>query len=151
MQVQRVVTVDAPVDRVFAYLADFTRTEDWDPGTRRTLLVSGDGREGTRYDNHLLFGGRETVIQYVVTHWVQDHLLVLRGQTPTMTARIRFSLNPLLHPRNSTEGTRITFTGDYDFAGSARLARPWLARALNQVADDGAHGLERALSRLSVD
>jgi uncharacterized protein YndB with AHSA1/START domain len=151
MQVQRVVTVDAPVDRVFAYLADFTTTQDWDPGTRRTLLVSGDGREGTRYDNHVVFGGRETVIEYVVTHWVLNHLLVLRGETPTMTARIRFSLNPLLHPRQGDEGTRITFTGDYDFAGGARLARPWLTRALTQVADDGAAGLERALSRLSVD
>ncbi len=51
---------DARPERVFAYLADFTHTEEWDPGTVRTHRVSGDGGVGTTYANTSRFLGRET-------------------------------------------------------------------------------------------
>ena len=44
MEIERSVTVGQPVDRVFAYLSDFTNTTEWDPGTVRTERVAGDGR-----------------------------------------------------------------------------------------------------------
>jgi len=50
MQICRTMTTPAPVSDVFAYLADFTTTTEWDPGTVSTTLVSGDGsiRDSTR-------------------------------------------------------------------------------------------------------
>ncbi len=43
IQMQRTVYTQAAPDAVFAYLADFTTTEQWDPGTVRTVRVAGDG------------------------------------------------------------------------------------------------------------
>ena len=36
---------------MFAYLSDFTTTNEWDPGTVSTERVSGDGGVGTTYHN----------------------------------------------------------------------------------------------------
>ena len=58
MEIERSVTVGQPVDRVFAYLSDFTNTTEWDPGTVRTERVAGDGGVGTRYHNVSKFLGR---------------------------------------------------------------------------------------------
>ena len=30
----RTVTTDAPIERVFAYLADFSNSQEWDPGVK---------------------------------------------------------------------------------------------------------------------
>ena len=55
---QRELTTDSAPDAVFAYLADFTTTEQWDPGTVRTVRIAGDGGVGTRYANTSRFAGR---------------------------------------------------------------------------------------------
>ncbi|MFF0270923.1 SRPBCC family protein [Kribbella sp. NPDC004536] len=47
--IEREVAVAAPLERVFDYLSDFTSTEEWDPGTVRTSLVSGNGGVGTTF------------------------------------------------------------------------------------------------------
>ena len=36
MRLRKTVTVDKPVDKVFAYLSDFATTTEWDPGTVQT-------------------------------------------------------------------------------------------------------------------
>ncbi len=66
MKLQRTVETGASPAAVFAYLSDFTSTEDWDPGTVRTTRTSGDGGVGTTYDNVSKFAGRETELTYVV-------------------------------------------------------------------------------------
>ncbi|MEO7351089.1 MAG: SRPBCC family protein, partial [Marmoricola sp.] len=47
MKLQRSVETDASPAAVFAYLSDFTNTNEWDPGTVETTRVSGDGGVGT--------------------------------------------------------------------------------------------------------
>ena len=53
MLIERTVTVDRPPAEVFAYLADFTTTTEWDPGTVRTTRESGDGGVGTTLPQRL--------------------------------------------------------------------------------------------------
>ena len=60
MKLERTVETAAAPSVVFAYLADFTTTTEWDPGTVETMLVSGDGGVGTRYRNVSSFLGRKT-------------------------------------------------------------------------------------------
>ena len=67
MHVERTFTVPRPVEVVFDYLADFTHTEDWDPGTVRTRRTSGDGGAGTTYANTSQFMGRTSDLTYETT------------------------------------------------------------------------------------
>jgi hypothetical protein len=57
MQISRTVSTTASLEQAFAYLADFTTTNQWDPGTVRTTRLSGDGGVGTRYRNVSRFHG----------------------------------------------------------------------------------------------
>ena len=66
MKIERTVTVDVPVGAAFDYLADFTTTTQWDPGTVSTVRIDGDGGVGTSYHNTSKFLGRETSVTYVV-------------------------------------------------------------------------------------
>jgi len=136
--------VDRRLDDVFDYISDFTTTAEWDPGTVTTVRREGDGGVGTRYLNMRRFGGRTVVLDYTVTDCVANHVFALHGRTPSLDALVRFTV------REATVGphrlwTRLTFTGDYQFRGRSRLARPILASSLEQVCDAGQHGLEQAL------
>ena len=53
MHVERTFTVPRPIEAVFAYLADFAHTEQWDPGTVETRRTGGDGGVGTTLRQHL--------------------------------------------------------------------------------------------------
>ena len=67
---ERTITVDTPLDAVWAFLTDFTTTERWDPPTVSTELASGSGGVGSVYRNVSKILGREVEI---------DHPLGIRG------------------------------------------------------------------------
>ena len=84
MRISRTVEVDTPLEKVFAYLSDFTTTTEWDPGSVRTVRVSGDGGVGTTYHNTSTFNGRETELVYEVTELVPQERFALRGVDPLL-------------------------------------------------------------------
>ena len=75
MRITRTITVDdtAP-SAVYAYLKDFTNSEQWDPGTVETTLVEGDGGVGSKYHNRSVFRGKETELTYVTVDLQPDRL-----------------------------------------------------------------------------
>jgi len=139
--VARTVTVERPVAEVFAYLSDFTNTEEWDPGTVRTTRVSGEGGVGTTYHNVSRFLGRRTELTYVVTDINAPFLLRLRGENKTVVAHDTMTLR-----ETPTGGTEITYHAEFAFQGLARLVAPLAAPALSRLGDHAERGLRSALS-----
>src|SRR6478752_7726968 len=153
MEIERSVTVAHPVDRVFAYLSDFTNTTEWDPGTVRTERVSGDGGLGTRYHNVSKFLGRETELDYMVIEHVPDERLALRGENATVVAKdtmtfVRTVTGSGAPGDRAGEGTTVTYRADLEFKGLAKLVAPLLAPALKKLGDEAQQGLRDALGRL---
>ena len=142
MDIERSVTVDRPVDAVFAYLSDFTTTTDWDPGTVRTERVSGDGGVGTRYRNTSSFLGRQTRLDYLVTERVPGQRFALRGENATVVA------NDTMTFVGQNGSTTVTYRADFEFKGIARVLAPLLAPALKKLGDDAEKGMREALERL---
>jgi carbon monoxide dehydrogenase subunit G len=142
MDIERSVTVDRPVDAVFAYLSDFTTTTDWDPGTVRTERVSGDGGVGTRYRNTSSFLGRQTRLDYLVTERVPGQRFALRGENATVVA------NDTMTFVGQNGSTTVTYRADFEFKGIARFVAPLLAPALKKLGDDAEKGMREALERL---
>jgi carbon monoxide dehydrogenase subunit G len=139
MLIERTVTVDRPQAEVFAYLADFTTTTQWDPGTLRTTRESGDGGIGTTYRNVSRFLGRETRLTYVVTDYQSPQLLQLRGENRTVLARDTMRLT------GTGGATMISYRAEFEFKGWARLVAPLAAPALRRLGDRAAQGLRSAL------
>jgi hypothetical protein len=120
MKLQRSVETNAAPAAIFAYLSDFTNTNEWDPGTVQTVRVSGDGGIGTTYRNTSKFMGRETELTYEV----------IRHQPDTVFA------------------SRVTYTADFEFKGLGKLIAPLLKPALKKLGDEAEEGLRDALEKL---
>ena len=142
MRLRRIVTVEKPVDKVFAYLADFTTTNEWDPGTVETVRITGDGAVGTEYLNTSKFAGRETQLTYVLQELVPNKRIALRGENKSVVAHDTMTL------RATGTGTELTYTADFTFKGIARLAGPLMRPALVRLGNDARTGLSEALGRL---
>ena len=142
MHIERSVSVDRDLEKVFDYLKDFTHTEEWDPGTVTTTRESGDGGVGTRYLNTSRFLGRETQLVYTVTELVPNQRLVLRGENDSVVATDTMTF------AGDGDRTTVTYHADFDFQGAAKLAAPLLAPALKSLGDKAEKGLRDALNRL---
>lgn len=140
MEIERTMTFRRAPEEVFAYLLDFTHTEEWDPGTVRTTLEQGDGGVGSRYHNVSRFLGRETELTYVVEEVVAPRRLRLRGENKTVVAHDTMTLQPI-----SGGGTELTYRAEFDFKGLARFAAPLLAPAFKRLGDGAEKGLLDAL------
>jgi hypothetical protein len=157
MVIVRTVTVEHPVDRVFAYLSDFTNTNEWDPGTVHTERVAGEGGVGTRYHNTSKFLGRETELDYLVTEHVPDEKLALRGENATVVAHdtmtfVRTVLgngSGLAADNGGRTGTTVTYRAEFEFKGVAKLVAPLFAPAFKKLGDEAEQGLRDALGQLA--
>jgi uncharacterized protein YndB with AHSA1/START domain len=147
MRLQRTVIVEKPLEKVFAYLADFTTTTEWDPGTVKTIRASGDGGFGTEYLNTSTFASRETRLTYVVEDVVPNRHIALRGENRTVIAHDSM----VFREKNDDVGvtsTEVTYTADFTFKGIARLIAPFLKPAFTRLGNEAESGMAAALSRL---
>ena len=144
MRLHKVVTVDKPVARVFAYLSDFTTSNEWDPGTVTTVRVSGDGGVGTTYLNTSKFAGRETQLTYVMTERVPNERFALRGENKTVISEDTLTFRSL----NAGARTEVTYVANFTFKGLARFVAPLFKPAMTKLGDEAEVGLQRALGQL---
>ena len=142
MKLERKVAVDIPVRRAFDYLADFTTTTEWDPGTVSTVRCEGDGGVGTTYRNTSRFLGRETSLTYVVEELQPDERIRLRGENETVVSVDTMTF------RSTGSGTEVTYTAEFTFKGVSRLIAPLLTPAFIRLGNEAESGLRKALMRL---
>jgi uncharacterized protein YndB with AHSA1/START domain len=140
VNIVRTLVLPRPTEEVFAYLQDFTNTEEWDPGTVRTTRESGEGGVGTRYHNVSKFLGRETELTYVVEEAVPHRRLRLRGENGTVISSDTMTLAPA-----DDGGTELTYRAEFTFKGASRLVAPLLRPALRRLGDGAEKGLREAL------
>lgn len=140
--VERTMTVDQPVEKVWAYLSDFRSSEEWDPPTVRTERTSGDGGVGTTYHNVSDILGTEQDVDYVVTEYVENARLQLAGDAGSIELLDTISLE------RSGAGTAVTYHAEFTPRGVAKLATPLMPAALTVLADRVAASLEEKLQHL---
>ncbi|WP_395308973.1 SRPBCC family protein [Mycobacterium sp. AMU20-3851] len=138
---REVVTSATPAD-VFAYLADFTTTEQWEPGTVRTTRIAGDGGVGTRYANTSRFAGRTSDLEYEVIGVTPGRSIQLRGQNDSLIAHDTITVRP------HDGGSRVTYRIEFAFQGWLRLGEPLLRIPVTNLMDKGVEGLERELAKI---
>ncbi len=142
MRLERTVRTDKDVERVFAYLADFTTTNEWDPGTVRTTRRSGAGGVGTVYENVSRFAGRETRLTYTVVEHEPNQRIALEGKNKTVTVR------DLMTFRDVDGGTEVTYVADFDFGLLTPVIGLLMRPVFTRLGDQAQQGMTQALSRL---
>lgn len=131
-------------EAVFEYLADFTNTMEWDPGTRSCERVSGDGGVGTTYRNVSSFMGRTVEVTYTATELERPGRVHFVGRNAQFEGHDIFDLRP-----QSGGGTEVTYRADFAFSGPARLVSPVVGLlVLPLLATKTVDQLKRSLDRL---
>ncbi len=139
-QIREIRETDRPIEEVFAYVADFATTAEWDPGVARARRI-GDERVGlgARYAVDATFLGRTLPMVYRIVVFDPPNRVVLEGLGSTSTARddVRFE---------TVDGrTRISWTLDLQLHGPSRLATPLLRPFLSRLGRKALDGLENRL------
>jgi carbon monoxide dehydrogenase subunit G len=141
VDVERTFTVASTPEGVVEYLRDFSRAEQWDPGTVTcTRLDDGPVEVGSRWHNVSTFLGRKTELVYELTR-ADAHRLQFVGRNDTATSTDDISITA--GPAPGT--TRIGYHAHVEFNGLARLGAPVAKLALEKLGTDTERNLIRVL------
>ena len=134
-----------PLDQAFAFVADFSNAERWDPGVARSERSNpGPVGTGARYHLGVRLNGRTAPMDYEITVFEPSRRVVLKGTGSGVSAvdDIRFEA--------TQAGTRIDYVADIRLQGFMRLAAPFATRALARIARDARDGMQRTLDQLAA-
>jgi hypothetical protein len=126
-------------EELFRYFADFTTTNEWDPNTVKTTLISGEGGIGSKYSNTSKFNGKESSLVYEVFEYKPNTVIRLRGENKNITAVDTMMI--IDHGDSRT----FTYEAKFRLKGIAAIATPFLRKAFNKLAKDAEVGLRKVL------
>src|SRR5271165_6774576 len=134
------IDTQRPPEEVFAYLSDFSTTEQWDPGVLEAERL-GDAAVGTGTEFRLVaaFLHRKTQLTYRIVECDLPSAVTFRGENSSVVSLDRITFEP------SAAGTRITYDADLALKGPLKIADPLLRMAFNRVGDRALAGLRAAL------
>ncbi len=136
-------TIDTPRERedVFAYISDFSTTQEWDPGVvEAERLNDAAVGEGTEFRLVAEFLGRTTALTYRIVEYDPPHAVTFRGENATVISHDRITFE------EAGGGTRVTYEAELVLKGPLRLADPLLGLAFNRVGDRALAGLKHKLA-----
>lgn len=129
--------LDHAIEEVFDYVADFSRTPEWDPSVvdaRR--LDSGPIRQGSRFRVSVRLGGRVQELEYALLEHAPPHRLVLRGTGPTSVATDHIAFDTA-----GPSVTRIDWRLEVQMQGVGRVVEPFMGPMLNRLGRKALDGL----------
>ncbi len=143
VEVTRTFQVPRSPQAVLDYLQDFSRAEEWDPGTVSCEREDpGPVQVGARWKNVSKFLGNKTELTYQLVRLDQDRI-VFRGQNNSATATDDIGIAPGTEPGS----TAITYNATIDFHGIAKLASPVAEVEFERIGDETVTAMTDALER----
>jgi len=115
-QAQHTVTINRPVDAVFAFVADGEKCPQWRPGVLDIKRVSGDGGVGTRYAQGVSGPmGRRIAADFEITKSEPNRLIEFQTVTGPARPHGRYDFESV------DGGTRLSFALDATLTGISKL------------------------------
>ncbi len=131
-------TVESPLpsDEVFKRVADFSTTEQWDPGVVEAEKLTADGIDiGARFRIVARFMGRNSELVYEITEFEPGRRVVLRGENSTV-----LSVDEIIVEPNGA-GSTVKYSADLTLKGPLKLLDPLLGKAFDGIAEKALAGL----------
>ena len=135
--------IDLPIgiEDAFDYLADFSRTAEWDPSVAEARrLTRGKVGLGSRFRVSVSLLGRRIPLEYRISEFERPSRLVLSGGDPSIRSvdEITFVSRP--------GGTRVTYEARLELVGIRRLADPLLDLLFQRIGRLAVRGLRERLA-----
>ncbi len=129
-----------PRDEMFAYLSDFSSTQEWDPGVIEAERLGDEPvHEGTEFRLLASFLHRKISLTYRIVEYDPPNAVTFRGESSTVVSLDRITFE------SSERGTQITYDADLALKGPFKLASPLLKVAFKRVGARALAGLRRTL------
>jgi carbon monoxide dehydrogenase subunit G len=139
------IDLPIPLEQAFEYLADFSRTAEWDPGVvEAERLTPGPPRRGSRFRVVVSFLGRRLPLDYEITAYEPPTRLVLEGGDSSVHSHDEITFAP------RPGGTRVTYEARLELRGLRRLADPLLQLILQRIGRLAVCGLQERLADARV-
>jgi hypothetical protein len=135
--------IDLPlsVEEAFDYLADFSRTAEWDPSVvEARRLTRGKVRLGSSFRVSVSFLGRRLPLEYRITEFQRPSRLVLSGGDASLRSIDEITFVP------RPGGTRVTYEARLELRGIRRLADPILDVLFQRIGRLAVRGLRERLA-----
>jgi carbon monoxide dehydrogenase subunit G len=134
------VTVNRPVEEVWAFISDFENSTRWSRGVLEARQTShGPLGVGSTLQTVVKAFGRRRTANYLVTEYEPNRVFAFEVTAGSMTSRARYSVEP------AGAGTRLTVSGGAEATGLARLLTPILVRIVERHSQDDLFTLKRIL------
>lgn len=141
LPLSRVQVLQRPIQDCYAYLADFSTTEQWDPGVLRAdKLTLGVPRAGTRFALQLNVMGRAVPAAYELRECAPGRELLLAGEGVGFRVIDHLRLDAL-----GPAQTRLHYTADMSLSKLGGWLGPMLRPWGERLGDLAMSGLRRAL------
>ncbi len=142
---EKIITINRPVEEVFAYISDLPSGPEWQPGLVEVRRITeGPEGVGTQYNGVRKFMGRrmESVIEYT-TYELNKKLVFksISGNSPLVQS---FLFEP------TAEGTKLTARLELQTSGLMGLAEPLIASSLKRDVDANYNNLKHILETKAI-
>ena len=135
------IDVQLGTEDTFDYLADFSRTAEWDPGVASASpRTDGDPNLGSKFVVNVSVLGAEIPLDFEITTYERPKRLVLTGGNSIIRCVDKIAFTP------RGEGTRVNYEAHVDLTGFSQLADPVLNLLLQRVGQLAIRGLRERLS-----
>jgi dehydrogenase/reductase SDR family protein 12 len=135
------IDLPLPIEEAFDYLADFSRTAEWDPGVVEARRITpGPVRVGTRFRVVVSILGTRIPLEYRITEMERPSRLVLTGGNASVDSvdEVTFVARP--------GGTRVSYEARLELLGLRRIAEPLLDLTLPHIGRLAVRGLRERLA-----
>ena len=141
-------TIDVPVptEGAFDYLAEFSTTQDWDPGVSEAeMLTPAPVALGSRFRVVAGFAGRKVPLTYEITAYDRPHRVTVRAENSSTISEDTITFTTVSGTSADGDHLSVRYEADLRLKGGYRLFEPVLAVAFNRIGDRAAAGLRAAL------
>lgn len=131
------IVVQRPLHEVFAYVSDFSRIQEWDPGVAAgEKLTNGAPDVGSEFRIDMKAGFS---LHYTIIEFEPDSRMLMTVSSRVFTAReeILFS--------DTGEGTAVRYIANFDFRKPLAAANRIFPAAMERVGESTMTGLKQAL------
>jgi hypothetical protein len=125
----------------FAYMADFTNAQRWDPSVSDARYVgSAPIGPGAAFDLVARFAGRDVPLRYEIVEYDAPRCVVLEARRSSFVSRDTITVEP------AGNGSVVDYDATLAFGGVGRLLDPVMQLIFNRVGARATGGMQAALN-----
>lgn len=133
----KTIEVSRNVEEAFAYIAEFSRIEQWDPAVAKaTKLTHGKPAVGSRYQIDMNAGFS---LFYEVVEFENNKRLLMTVESKLFTAKEEIIFTA------STAGTKVRYIAKFDFIASIAMVNRLFPSIMERAGSSAVEGMRKAL------